>query len=77
MLRISQTHVLPGLAAIVRPVYAITKRDMTSANVFTGAGPDYIRVARIRGQTADGIAGLIVENGCPGCTGVNGFPDTA
>ena len=71
-----QPHVLPARAAIVRPVNTVAEPDVTSPHVFAGADPNNVRIARVRGQTADGVACLVVEDGSPGRAGVGGLPDT-
>ena len=69
-----QTDVLPALASVHRLVDPVAVGDATLAVVLATADPDDVGIGRIDGETADGIAALVVEDRLPGCAGVVRFP---
>ena len=72
-----QSHVVPGLAAVVRTIDAIAEGDVAANAGFAGPDVDYIGIGVGDRDAADGRGGLLVEEWIPGNTAVRGFPDAA
>ena len=62
--RLSEPHVLPGLAAVGGVIDAIAPGDRVPAALLTGAEPDVFRVVLIDGNGSQGDGGFPIENGC-------------
>src|SRR6266446_10150655 len=73
-LGILQAHVGPAVAAVRRLIDAIADRHAIAGPGFARAGPDRFRCLWIDGHGANGLRGLLVENGLEGCAAVRRFP---
>ena len=77
MLGVLEADVLPGLAAVDRPVDAVAVGDAALAVVLAGADPDRERVLRVERDAADRVRALAVEDRRPGRARVGRLPDAA
>jgi len=50
---------------------------VTSADIFTGADPYCVTIRRIDGDATDGVGTIAIEDGLPGGTRIDGFPEIA
>src|SRR5260370_5174481 len=72
-----QSDVVPGFAAIVRTVDAVTERDIAANAGFAITDINYIRIGIGDGNSADGRGGLLLEEWIPVVARIGGFPDAA
>ena len=70
-------HPLPGLSPVPASVHPVPEPHMPPADVLAGSHPHGGRVGGIEGQTTDGIARLIVEDGLPVGAPVGALEDSA
>src|SRR4030095_3999123 len=75
VLRVFQSHVLPGLAAIERAIDAVAPGRALPIVGLTASNPDYVWVGRGNTEIADRRRALVIEDGFEGRAGVCGFPD--
>src|SRR5205823_3727153 len=61
LVRLLESHVLPGLAAVGRLVNAVAVGDRVARIGFAGADPDDIPVGRGDAHVTDGNGGLVIE----------------
>jgi hypothetical protein len=77
VLRVLQTHLLPGTPAVHRPVDTVSIGNASLAVVLSRADPHIERVLRVDGHAPDGVRALVVEDRLPCGAVVDGQPDTA
>ncbi len=77
MLRIFETHILPGFSAVLGFEDTIPIGHTSLVVVLACSHPQDILVIRVHGDTSDGVGALLVEDRCESGPGVYGFPDTA
>src|SRR5205823_4836878 len=77
LLAVAQAEMLPGLAGVGGFVDAVAGGEVGAAQSFAAAHVNNFGIGGRDGQRADGLRGLIVENGRPGLAGVGGLPDAA
>ena len=61
LVRLLQSHVLPGAAAVGRLVNAVAIRNGVSRAVFPGSDPNDIAIGRSDADVADGYRGFMIE----------------
>ena len=75
--RVLQANVVPGLAAVVRTVDAVTEGDVAANAGFACADINDVGIGFRDRDAADGGGGLLVEKRIPGNAAVRGFPNAA
>src|SRR5205085_6909428 len=77
LLAVAQAEMLPGLAGVGGFVDAIAGREVGAAQSFAAAHVNNFRIGGRDGQRADGLRGLVVENGQPSLAEVGGLPNAS
>src|ERR1700730_9130143 len=77
MLRLLQSNIPPGLAAILALVDTVTIRDAALVVVLARPHPHDRRILRMDDNCADRVRPLRIEHRRPGGTVVGGSPDAA
>ena len=75
--RVLQANVVPGLAAVVRTVDAVTEGDVAANAGFACADINDVGIGFRDRDAADGGGGLLVEKRIPGNATVSGLPNAA
>ena len=72
-----EAHVLPGLAAVAGAIDAVPDGRGVARPALAGADPDDLRIGRVERDRADGLDGLLVEDGLERRAAVERLPDAA
>jgi len=76
LLAVAKAEMGPGFAGIGGAVDAITDGEVGTVKAFAGSDVDDVGVGGSDCDCADGLRGLVVEDGVPGAAVVVGLPDT-
>ena len=72
-----QPHMLPGRAAILRPIDAIAIERAAHIVLLAGAEPDGVGILRVKRYRPHRHAALAFEDGRPACPGIHRLPQAA